>query len=227
MTDSGADSKPEKARNESPEKPVSISEHVASRMREGMDQKRISLELAGTGMDQREAERLVDSTYREIVNKVLAEQVTSSAFQRGILGGLLASVAGGCVWAALSIVTGYEIGVMAWGVGYLAGYAVVLASGGSKGTQLQVTAAASALFGILIARYVSFTYYFTDGMADGWDYGVFFAPETMEAFFEALPEMGIGFSLFWIFLAVTSAWKIPKGLGIDLPPQYRPPYVVG
>jgi hypothetical protein len=38
--------------------------------------------------------------------------------------GLIASIAGAAVWAGLTVVTGYQIGFMAIGVGFLVGFAV-------------------------------------------------------------------------------------------------------
>ncbi len=41
-----------------------------------------------------------------------------------IAGGLGASLAGACVWAGVTVVSGYQIGFMAIGVGFLVGFAV-------------------------------------------------------------------------------------------------------
>jgi hypothetical protein len=42
-----------------------------------------------------------------------------------MLGGGLAAAAGGGIWGLIVIATGYVIGIMAWGIGLLAGCAVV------------------------------------------------------------------------------------------------------
>ena len=220
------DPEPGQVNSEASEKDSDVFKFVASRMKGGTDKQKISLELAQTGIDEKEAARLVDTAYREVVKVVLKERVTGGAFQSGIFGGLLAAIAGGIAWAAVIILSGFELGIAAWGLGFLSGYAVVRFAGGRKGVQLQGVAVVSAVLAVLVGKYITFVYYFTDEMAEGWNLGVFFSPDTVEMFFGFVLEMSGGFDLFWIFLAVMSAWKIPRGLGIDLPPQYSPPYVI-
>ena len=70
--------------------------------------------------------------------------LTPAALQRGILGGLAAAVAGGAEWGLIAIHSGYELGIAAWALGFLTGYAAVLFTGGRKGMPLQATAAVSA-----------------------------------------------------------------------------------
>ncbi len=42
---------------------------------------------------------------------------------RGILAGLGAAILGACLWAVITVLTGYQIGWMAVGVGFLVGFA--------------------------------------------------------------------------------------------------------
>jgi hypothetical protein len=44
--------------------------------------------------------------------------------QMGIVGGLIAAVIGAIAWAAVTVITDFQIGWMAVGVGFLVGYAV-------------------------------------------------------------------------------------------------------
>jgi hypothetical protein len=200
---------------------------VAARMKNGVEKAKIVDEMAQGGMDKRQAERLVDTAYRQVVQMVLKERVTGGAIQAGILGGLAAALIGGIAWAIVSILTGYELGIAAWGLGFLSGYAVVAFAGGRKGTALQIIAALAAVLAVVVGKYAAFAYYFSGEMAGGWDFNIFFDGQVVAAFFEAIPQIAGGFDLFWILLAIASAWKIPKGLGIDLPPQYQPPFVTG
>ena len=55
-------------------------------------------------------------------NRLLSEQNLLA----GALGGIVASIGGAVVWAAVTVGTGYQIGFMAIGVGLLVGYAVRL-----------------------------------------------------------------------------------------------------
>ncbi len=42
----------------------------------------------------------------------------------GIVGGIGAAIAGAAVWAGVTVVTGYQIGFMAIGIGFLVGFAI-------------------------------------------------------------------------------------------------------
>ena len=44
----------------------------------------------------------------------------------GVVGGIAAALVGAIVWAVITVATGYQIGWMAIGVGFLVGYAVKL-----------------------------------------------------------------------------------------------------
>ncbi len=51
----------------------------------------------------------------------------------GIIGGIIAALIGACAWATVTVLTNYQIGWMAVGVGFLVGYAVrVFGKGLSK-----------------------------------------------------------------------------------------------
>jgi len=52
----------------------------------------------------------------------------------GVLAGAVAAAAGAGAWAAVTVATGYQIGWMAIGVGFLVGYAVRLAGKGVDAT---------------------------------------------------------------------------------------------
>jgi hypothetical protein len=65
-----------------------------------------------------------------------------------LLAGLAAAAAGAGLWALVTVVTGYQIGWMAIGVGFLVGLAVRLAGKGTTST-FQVLGAALALGGCL------------------------------------------------------------------------------
>ncbi|HVD66065.1 MAG TPA: hypothetical protein VNB65_04120, partial [Gaiellaceae bacterium] len=113
---------------------------VAEEMRAGKDQETISSMLETRGLDRSQARTLVDTVYPQIGRVAEAERYTPSALGPGIAGGLLAALVGGFLWGLIVIVTDYEIGVAAWGIGFLAGFAVVRFAGGAKGTPLQVVA---------------------------------------------------------------------------------------
>jgi hypothetical protein len=50
------------------------------------------------------------------------------AFPTAALAGLVAAVAGGVAWGLIVRWSGYEVGFVAWGIGFLVGSAVALAA---------------------------------------------------------------------------------------------------
>ena len=46
--------------------------------------------------------------------------------------------------------------------------------------------------------------------------------DTIQYFVEMVPEMASPYDALWIILAVITAWRIPKGSGIDLPQSQSP-----
>lgn len=72
----------------------------------------------------------------------------------GVLGGVVAAVIGAAIWAVVTVVTKYQIGWMAIGVGFLAGYAVrALGKGVSK--SFGIVGALCALLGCLLGNVLS------------------------------------------------------------------------
>ena len=75
-----------------------------------------------------------------------------------LLAGLVAAVAGGIAWGLISKYTDYEVGIVAWGIGFVAGFVVERAAGGRRSPDLQAIAIVSALLGVLIGKYLGFAF---------------------------------------------------------------------
>lgn len=69
---------------------------------------------------------------------------------------LTGAIIGGTLWGLIVILTNYEIGFMATGIGFLVGFFVVFLAGGRKGSILQITAMICTIIGILIGKYFFF-----------------------------------------------------------------------
>ena len=125
------------------------------------------------------------------------------------MAGALGAVIAGAVWAVIVVLTDYEIGYLAVGVGFLAGLGVKLGSGDAHGVRLQWVAVGCTLFGLLAAKYFIYAHFFTSAAAEeGVSIG-YFNPVTLSAFPGMFFEMLSLFDLLWVFLAVSSAWRIP------------------
>lgn len=139
----------------------------------------------------------------------------SAVLLRGLAGGLAAAVVGGLVWGLTVSATDYEIGFLAWGIGVLAGAAVVAASGGERGRSLQAVAVLCAALGIVLGKYLAFVDVLKDvlraevGPAAAAEVSVF-SSRVIEFFVEELGVVFGGYDLLWVGLAVVTAWRIPR-----------------
>jgi uncharacterized membrane protein YsdA (DUF1294 family) len=82
--------------------------------------------------------------FERYMNRIRDEQKLSL----GILGGFLGAAIGAVLWAVVTVVTEYQIGYMALGVGFLAGLGVRLLGKGID-AKFQYVGAALALMGCL------------------------------------------------------------------------------
>ena len=146
---------------------------------------------------------------------VAPEPVTASALPGALMGGAIAAIVGGAAWGLITAITGWEIGYVAWGIGLLAGFGVVMGSGGRRGTPLQLVAVASAVLGILIGKYFTFFQALKEWVAE--EQGAEVAAEltmiSVSGFQFFLGNIGVmlsGFDAIWVLLAVGTAWGIPK-----------------
>jgi hypothetical protein len=122
---------------------------------------------------------------------------------------LAAAVAGGVLWGFVVEWSDYELGILAWAIGFASGTAVVLASG-RRGPPLQAIAIAAALLGILLGKYLSFALVVQED-ADGLGIEVgLFSGEMRDLFRDSVSDVFGWLDLLWIGFAVFSAWRIPR-----------------
>ena len=129
---------------------------------------------------------------------------TGSALGRAIGAGLVAAIVGGVVWGLIVRATDYEVGFVAWGVGFLVGTAVALAARQGSGPTFGVIAVVLSLIGILLGKYLSFAWVLS---AEGVELSLF-SSATVDAFIAAKDIMFSGMDLLFVALAVFSAWSI-------------------
>ncbi len=134
----------------------------------------------------------------------------SSTLLPAIAAGLAAALAGGIAWGLIVKISDYEVGVVAWGIGFIAGTAVVLAARGAKGPRLQMIAVVSALLGILLGKYLSYAFVVQEE-ADSVGQSIGLLSGDMFSFFrEDIDAVFSLFDLLWVGLAVFTAWRIPQ-----------------
>jgi hypothetical protein len=127
-----------------------------------------------------------------------------------IVGGLLAAVVGGIVWAVIAAMTERELGLIAIVIGALTGYAVVLFSNKRIATVHKVIAVIFALIGILLGKYLTVVYFTSELFSDASVMNLVFDGEMVSAFVETFTDyFSEPVDLLFIVLAIVSAWQIP------------------
>ena len=206
-----------------------IRAFILTRLKAGDDKAAMAKRLTDQGMRSADASHLVETHYGKIVEKIARQQYRSEALIPAIAGGLLAAIVGGVIWGIVSLVTDREIGVMAWAIGWLTGYAVLIFAGKRKGLPLQLIAVVTAILGIAIGKYVTFVYQLKDAIDESYGAEVaselsVFSEEMFRQFIENIQMVVGGYDILWVVLAVATAWGIPKGSGIKVPETGYYPY---
>jgi hypothetical protein len=194
--------------------------YAVFRLRARVPRETILAELEAAGVDRVQASGLL----HEVVQKIRAiqaeERVTPNALARGLIAAGAAAILGGILWGVIVIVTDYEIGFMATGIGLLTGYATARLAR-AKGLPLQLIAVSAALVGIFIGKYLTFYDALRQFVTE--DYGraaaaqvLWFDPEVFGLFLQNLGSLLSPYDILWVALAVLAAWRIPKALDIRL-----------
>jgi len=93
-----------------------------------------------------------------IVEVAMQQFASEQNLVGGVIAGLVAAVAGAAAWAVITVLTGYQIGWMAVGIGFLVGIAVRIVGKGLD-KQFGIAGAVIALVGCLLGNILSVTYF--------------------------------------------------------------------
>ncbi|MGF7048178.1 hypothetical protein J2T13_002685 [Paenibacillus sp. DS2015] len=125
-----------------------------------------------------------------------------------VLGALLAAIIGGALWALIAVLTEYEIGLVAWAIGGLAGYAVSILANRHTSSIHQIIAVIASLIGILLGKYFMFSYFMNDSFEG------MFSSYTVQFFQENFTELFAAMDILFVVLAVVTAWQLPSKMSI-------------
>jgi hypothetical protein len=101
----------------------------------------------------------------------IAEMTNHPNLVGAALLGALAALAGSIAWYGFRLIIDREYFILAIGIGWLVGKAVVLGAGNKRGQGLQIAAGALAFIGIVGGRYLSVNHFLSAAMPDrplGW-----------------------------------------------------------
>jgi len=152
---------------------------------------------------------------RDAVLAELAAESAGGQFSRALAAGLAAAVACGALWAGIIILTEREIGFAAVGVGWGVAHAIRLASGGRRGTRLQLTAIGCSLLGLLLGKFFFVAHALREMTENAPDrppnfHLSYFDPRMLKFFLHVFPHMLTIYDALWLFLALSAAWRILK-----------------
>ncbi len=197
----------------------SLTGFVLREMKKGTDDISITQKLIEMGMDQSKASQFVQQVHSEAMKAAEEERITAASYAPALVGAVLASLIGGAIWGLIAIVTNHEIGYLAWGMGWLAGFAVVKLSRGKKGVPFQIIAVLSSLLGITLGKYITFVHFLKAEVlkeygADAASQVTLLSLRIFSVFLDNITSMLNGYDALWVVLAIVTAWRIPRGMGI-------------
>ncbi|UCF20874.1 MAG: hypothetical protein JSU87_05565 [Gemmatimonadota bacterium] len=198
-----------------------LSSYVLDQLQAGADRESVKAKLVAGGLRRDTAGEVIERVCERAARALDAERFTGSTILPALLGGIAAAALGGFTWGLIVRFTGYAIGWVAWGIGLLAGFAVLIMAKGRKGVPLQLVAVTSAVLGIAVGKYLTFFYSLRDYVAE--EYGVeavtelsLFSAGVAQFFVDSIGVFVTGFDALWILLAVGTAWGIPKARAMNL-----------
>lgn len=126
-----------------------------------------------------------------------------------IIFSLIGALVGGTILGLIVIFTDYEIGMIAWLIGLITGYAASTQVKGSNVMNFQIIAVITSLIGIVFGKYVYYSYFLSD-YVNG-EFGMF--DSIIFAFFrEDFTSLFAFMDIVFILLAIITAWQIPAKL---------------
>ena len=121
-----------------------------------------------------------------------------------IVGGTIGGAIGAAIWAAIAAFTGYEIGWIAWGVGFLVGLGVRICSPESYGAAPGGTAAVISLLALAAGKMISLSIVAKNELG---------VDLPFSALMELLPETLGPMDFLFGGLAVFTAFKVGGAMG--------------
>jgi hypothetical protein len=114
-----------------------------------------------------ERDKVLCSNCMTQMEDTLRKEVQDPNLPLALLAGLSGAALGAVVWYLLVRFTGWQVGIVAVLVGWLAGKGVVIGSGQKRGTNLQVLSVILTVIAMLASEYFVFNYFFHEAGFSG------------------------------------------------------------
>ncbi len=167
-------------------------------------------EVLVAGKNRREPNTVLCASCASTVEQALEAETKNPNLPPAILLGIVAAVAGGLIWYAIVALTNYQLGIVAVGIGYLVGLAVMHGAGRKRGPALQAIAVVITLIAMVVGEYFVVRHFAVKALAEE---GVTGIPILLpaKAMFE-LVFLGVKEDLltllFWA-IALWAAFSVP------------------
>jgi hypothetical protein len=148
--------------------------------------------------------------------------IAPASFVVAAVAGLVAALAGGAAWAVTVHITHWNIGYLAFGIGYVVGKAVHLASGKRRGPALQWLAAILGGIGVVAGKIGIVAWEIVDFLQTNGE--AVTLPRVLQLIQENARDFASPFDLVWIGFAAYAAWRMCKAFNIAIagPFAYEP-----
>jgi hypothetical protein len=137
---------------------------------------------------------------QELLNQHYANLRAHQNLPLGILAGFGASLVGAVIWAVVTVATGYQIGYLAVGVGFLVGMAIRYVGKGFD-MPFGIAGAALALFGCVFGNFLSIIGFIANAQGIGYfetlmaiDYSL--VPSLMMETFQIMDLLFYGIAIY-------------------------------
>jgi len=134
------------------EEKITIGSHVAMKVQCAMCSKEGIGEEFTTAQDHKNNEIHLCLECKEKTNMAFEQETHKPNLILGVLFGAVGAAIGGAIWYLVTIGSGWEIGYISIGLGYLTGLGVYRGAGKKRGHQLQIIAAILVVVTIVITN---------------------------------------------------------------------------
>jgi len=123
-------------------------------------------EVLVAGKNRREPNSVLCSNCASTVEQALEAETKDPNLPPAILLGIVAAVVGGLIWYAIVALTNYQLGIVAVGIGYLVGLAVMFGAGKKRGPALQAIAVVITLIAMVVGEYFVIRHFAVKALAE-------------------------------------------------------------
>jgi len=167
-------------------------------------------EVLVAGKNRREPNAILCANCASTVEQALEAETKDPNLPVAILLGIVAAIAGGLIWYAIVALTNYQLGIVAVGIGYLVGVAVLFGAGKKRGPALQAIAVVITLIAMVVGEYFVVRHFAVKALAEEGTTGI---PLLLP--FKAMSELVVigvkedPITLLYWAIALFAAFSVP------------------